>query len=284
MHVWSKLSAAKWTDAWEERFNGLPDTPSVITAIPGKPTIRIEVYCQTKRRAVEIQKVFGGSIRALKNQNWATMAPAPLPPLKVRDRLIISSASSKQDLQKVQAEFPGRQIISAPADLAFGTGHHATTATVLRLLTDLAEQWEAEGRAWNIADLGCGTGVLGIAAERLGASEVWGCDFDPLAVKVAQANIRRNRAKRCTFEEADVLKWKPRRKWDCIAANLFCDVLEAAFPALPRALKKNGVLLVSGILKAQSEACLDAGRKAGFEFDEIITKGKWVTARGRLKR
>lgn len=283
MHVWSKLSASKWADAWEERFSGLPDTPFVITTIPGKPTIRVEVYCQTQRRAREIQKIFGGSIRALKNQNWAAIAPTPLPPLKIRDRLIISSASSKADLQKVQAEFPGRQIISAPPDLAFGTGHHATTATVLRLLTDLADQWAADGRDWTLADLGCGTGILGIAAEKLGASEVWGCDFDPLAVKVAQANIRRNRAKCCTFDESDVLKWKSRRKWDCIAANLFCDVLEAAFPIFPRALRKDGVLLVSGILKTQAAPCLAAGRQAGFEFEEIITKGKWVTARARLK-
>ncbi len=282
MHVWSKLSSTKWTDAWEERFAGIADSPAVITAIPGKPTIRIEVFCPTKKRAEEIRKAFGGSIRKLKNQNWAALAPEPLPPLKIRDQLIVTSASSPAELKSVRAEFPGREIVSAPADLAFGTGHHATTATVLRLLADLSMKWKEESRSWKLADLGCGTGVLGIAADKLGADEVWGCDFDPMAVRVAQANVRRNRARNSTFVEADVLKWKSRRKWDCIAANLFSDVLEATFPILPRSLKKNGVLLVSGILKAQADACLAAGRKAGFTFDTIITRGKWVTARGHL--
>ncbi len=259
MHVWSKLSSAKWADAWEERFAGLPGSPAVITAIPGRSTIRVEVYCQSKKQAEEIRKSFGGSIRQLKSQNWASLSPEPLPPLKVRDRLVVTSASSPQDLKAVRAQFPGREIVSAPADLAFGTGHHATTATVLRMLSDLADEWQEQERPWTLADLGCGTGVLGIAAEKLGAEEVWGCDFDPMAVRVAQANIRRNRARRCTFTEADVLKWKPKRKWDCLAANLFSDVLQA-----------------------QAEACLTAGRKAGFEFYTIITRGMWVTEKGHL--
>jgi ribosomal protein L11 methyltransferase len=282
MHVWSKLSSAKWSDAWEERFAGLPNTPLVITAIPGRATIRVEVYSETEKQAREIQSAFGGSIRKLKNQNWAALTPDPLPPIKIRDRLLITSESKPASLKQVKAEFPTREVISAPADLAFGTGHHVTTATVLRLLCDQVSLWDRHGVDWDLADLGCGTGVLGIAAEKLGAKEVWGCDFDPMAVRVAEANTKRNRAKVCEFVEADVLKWKPRRKWHCLAANLFSDVLEAAFPTFPRALRKDGILLVSGILKSQAAPCFEAGRKAGFIFDQVITRGKWVTAQGRL--
>jgi ribosomal protein L11 methyltransferase len=133
-------------------------------------------------------------------------------------------------------------------------------------------------------DLGTGSGLLAIAAEKLGASRAWGCDYDEQAVRVARENLKRNRATRVTIDVADVLKWTPREKWDCVAANLFHDVLEAAFPKLVRSLKRDGTLFISGILRTQADGCLAAGRKAGLRFDQVITRGKWVTARGKLAR
>ena len=81
---------------------------------------------------------------------------------------------------------------------------------------------------------------------------------------------------------AAALFTRSRKKIDLLSllTVLFHDVLEAAFPKLARALKRDGTLFVSGILRSQAESCLAAGRKAGLVFDEIITRGKWVTARG----
>jgi ribosomal protein L11 methyltransferase len=170
--------------------------------------------------------------------------------------------------------------------MAFGTGHHATTATVLRLLVDFAKARNANGisRPWTMLDLGTGSGLLAIAAEKLGAAKAWGCDYDDKAVRVARVNLRRNGTKRVTIDEADVLKWTPRERYDCVAANLFHDVLEAAFPKIARSLKRDGTLFISGILRTQADSCLASGRKAGLVFDEVITRGKWVTARGGLRR
>jgi len=121
-------------------------------------------------------------------------------------------------------------VISIPPHLAFGTGHHATTATVLRLLADFAE--DRAGSEWSLLDLGTGSGVLAIAGARLGATRVWACDNDPHAVRIARTNAGRNGAKDIVVDEIDVLRWKPRRKWTCVAANLFCTILEQAFPAI----------------------------------------------------
>jgi ribosomal protein L11 methyltransferase len=278
MFVWSKLSGVTWVDAWEERFAG--DPRFVITRIPGRHTVRVEVYCEKKKEAEDIQRHFGGVVRPVKTRNWAALSAEVAPPVKVRDRILIVGEKDRKKLADIKRDNPGRQIISIPADMAFGTGHHETTSTVLRLLVDIAE--EREDTPWTMLDLGTGSGVLAIAAERLGAAKAWGCDFDELAIKVALKNLKRNRTKKVTLEVADVLKWKPKEKWDCVAANLFHDVLEEAFPKMARAIKKSGTLLISGILRSQAEGCLNAGRKAGFVFEEIVTRGKWVTAQGRL--
>lgn len=279
MFVWSKLSSEKWADAWEERFTG--ESRAVITRIVGRTMIRVEVYCQHRKEANAIKALFGGSVRELKSRNWAAMMPELPPPVKVRDKLVVVAERRSKELAALAKEHQGRELISIPPDMAFGTGHHATTATVLRMLVDFART--REGKAWTMLDLGTGSGVLAIAAEKLGATHIWGCDYDDKAVKVALENLRRNKAKSVVIEEADVLKWQPKAKWDCVVANLFCDVLEESFPKIARAVKKNGMVFVSGILKTQAKPCLEAGRKAGLVFEEIVTKGKWVTARGRIK-
>ena len=118
MFVWSKQSAAKGADAWEERFRGLPGVHPVITAIPGKPSIRVEVYCERRNDANAILKTYGGSIRALKKQNWAAMSPPPPDPIRVRDRLVIIGQRGKAELAKAKKKFPGREILSVPPDNA----------------------------------------------------------------------------------------------------------------------------------------------------------------------
>lgn len=282
MFVWSKLSAAKWSDAWEERFTGAPGLSLVITEVPGHKTVRVEVFCERKSEALCIQKEWGGSVREVKQQNWAAMVPPPPEPLKIRDRLVICPARSPREVAAAVKAFAGKEVICVPADLAFGTGHHATTETMLRFLVDVSAGWRKEGTAWSLCDLGCGTGILAIAGERLGAGKVWACDFDPQAVRVSKENAVRNHAQRCSFVKADVLQWQPSRQWDVVAANIFYDVLTEAFPKIVSATKPGGVVMVSGILKAHAADCLKAGKRAGVIWEREVVKGKWVSAVGRV--
>ncbi len=283
MYVWSKLSASQWADAWEECLGSLRDATLVITSIPGRKTIRVEAYCTTHKRAKAIQDEFGGRIRELKQENWAAMSSQKPPPVKVRDTFVVCDARTDAELAKARKAFPKREVIAVPADMAFGTGHHATTATVLRLLVDLAEPLHAAGKKWSMADLGCGSGILAIAAAKLGASRVWGCDYDPASVRISKENAARNGTPKVRFSKIDILQWEPEQTWDIVAANIFHDVLEAAFPQLLKAVAPGGVLMLSGILRTQAQDCLAAGRKAGFQVEKVITKGKWVTALGKVK-
>ena len=280
MFVWTKVSSTVPAEVWEDRLAAHPGT--VITRFAGRRSVQADVYCETRSEAEKLAKEFGGKVSKVRQQNWAALEPELPPPVKVRDRLLICAEQGKKALSALAAKHPGRQIISIPPDMAFGTGHHPTTATVLRLLTDFAES--RKGTPWTLCDLGTGSAVLAIAAVKLGCASAWGCDFDPLAVRVARENLSRNRAQNIELEVADVLKWKPRERYDLVAANIFYDILEAAFPRIVRAMKKDGIVLLSGILKSQAKLCLAAGERAGLRFERVITIGKWVTAQGRLAR
>ncbi|MHB1080643.1 MAG: 50S ribosomal protein L11 methyltransferase [Prosthecobacter sp.] len=283
MFVWSKLTASRSADTWEERFAQSTDATLVITSFPGRQMIRLEVYCEAQSRAKAIQKEFGGVVTRLKTQNWAAHSSQTPPPVKVRDKFVICAAKTDAEIKQARAKFPNREIIAVPADMAFGTGHHATTATVLRLLVDEAEKRQAAGQKWTMADLGCGSGILAIAADKLGASRVWGCDYDPAAVKISQENAVRNHTPKVRFTKVDVLKWEPKQTWDIVAANIFFDILESAFPQMVRSVAPGGILMLSGILKSQAKACLATGKRAGFVVEKVVTKGKWVTALGTVK-
>lgn len=279
MFVWSKLSSEKWADAWEERFSGNPALNLVITTVPTKTMIRVEIYTEKKRDVVAIQKEWGGTVREVKQQNWAALSKEPMPSIAVRNKLVIVSARTEKEIAKEKRAHPGREVIAIPADMAFGTGHHATTATVLRMLVDAAE--ERKGERWTMADLGCGSGILAIAAEKLGAAKSWGCDFDPKAVLVSKENAQRNGAPKIRFTEVDVLEWEPKEQWDVVAANIFVDILEQAFPQIVRAVKPGGTLMASGILKTQAGPCLKVAEKCGIRWERVVTKGKWLSATGR---
>lgn len=278
MFVWSKLSSSKWADAWEERFGGNPSFSLVITSVPGRPTIRVELYAEKEKPLLTVQRDFGGSVREIKSRNWAAITTPVTPPLQVRGRLVICAARTPAEVAKATKEHPGRDVIAIPADMAFGTGHHATTATVLRLLVDNAAR--LKGTRWTMADLGCGSGILAIAAAKLGAAKVWGCDFDPQAVKVAKENLERNATPKVKLVRADVLKWQAKELYDIVAANIFYDILEAGFPQIVSAVKPGGILMASGILKEQAPHCLQVATDLGIRWDKMLTKGKWVTAIG----
>ena len=276
MFVWSKLSAAKWMDAWEERFTGNPNL--VIESLKGGKSIRIRLFCNTRKEAQAVVQQFGGNVRQMTHAERNPPVEPPRP-LKVRNRLLLTAETRPKKIAQIQQDHPRREIISIPPEMAFGTGDHATTSTCLRLLVDVAR--ERMGTAWTLADLGTGTGILAIAAIKLGAGETFACDFDPFAVAAAARNAIRNGTPGVLTKEQDVLKWKPRRKgYDVVTANLFSTVLIEAWPVIAKALAPGGDLIVSGILASQAWEVFTAAASNGLGFTRVIKKGKWVTARG----
>ena len=281
---WNKLSAAKWEDAWSERIAGNPN--AVITQIKGGKTIRIVVYCDTEQDALILKEHFGGSVREVKTQDWvAAQNREPRPPLKIRDSLLITEQTDAEKLKALQQQFPKRRILSVPAEMAFGTGDHATTSACLRFICDFAKS--RKGTDWSMTDIGCGTAVLAMAALELGAARAAAFDFDPMAIEVARYNMERNGITdtRLDLFVGDVFEWTPTagQKGDLVVANLFSTILQKAFPRIITAMKQNAVLVISGILASQWEETKASAERRGLTFDKVINRGKWVTANGGLR-
>ncbi len=277
MHHWSKLSSVKWADAWEERFYG--NANSVISEIKGGKSVRVEVYTETEAEAAEIQRQWGGSIREAKQQNWMALSSVEKPPLKIRDCILVTGIREKSEAEKLRKEHPDRHVIQVPAEMAFGTGDHATTSTCLRFIVDIAK--EKSKTNWEMLDLGCGTAVLAIAAKMLGAQACEAHDFDAEAVIVSERNMVLNEVSDIVVREQDVLKWTPPRQWSVVVANMFSTILQKAFPVIAASLETGGDIILSGILADQWEDTKKSAEAADLTFHKVVKKGKWVTARGK---
>ncbi len=278
MWLWSKHVPAESEGEWQERLSPLP---GFVSEAGGARADRIclQVYTETEQEALLLKACYGGRTESMEEKDWvAATAPANTPPLHIRDRLILSTGDDPETLAALRAAYPGREVLSFPAEMAFGTGNHATTATCLRMMCD----WVKHRREpWTLADIGCGTGVLALAGMRLGAQRALAFDFDPTAVEIAQRNVERNGgAAGLTLFRADVFEWNPAPEdaADLVVANLFSTVLQRAFPKLKAAMKPDGVLIISGILNTQAAETLEAAEQAGLRCMQVRKRGKWTTA------
>jgi ribosomal protein L11 methyltransferase len=163
-----------------------------------------------------------------------------------------------------------------PAAGAFGTGEHATTAMCLRMLEETSRKLPA---GWSFLDAGTGTGILALAARRFGAEEILGIDNDPRAVAHACRNARANKISRINFVTLDFLSWKPPQRYEVISANLYSELLIVALPIFRRALRRDGTIILSGILRDQAPDLIHELNRAGFVLDRQRRRGKWVALR-----
>jgi ribosomal protein L11 methyltransferase len=269
--VWSKLAAAKWEDAWVERLQCLGPGRLAIFSLPGSRRIRIEAYGLKARDAAGLVANFGGVTRKMKAVIPVSMGDAA--PLVIRDRLVV--VRSARAAKAAGLEYPGRPLLIIPAAMAFGTGDHATTAACLRLVTDFAA--EREGR-WEALDLGAGTGILALAARRLGAARCDALDNDPACIRAIRENARINQLRNVPAARVDVTAWTPSRQWDLVMANLFSEMLMKVSGQIAAAVKPGGRLILSGMLAPQAEGTLAAFGARGVSFERVVKKGKWVTA------
>ena len=281
MWQWHKTASADKEGEWQEKLSG--HQGAVISAAFRAGRIALDVYTDNVEEALILQACYGGNVEKLPDTDWvAATAPENTPPLVIRDKIIISASSDENVLAHLREQYPGRIILTFPAEQAFGTGNHATTSTCLRMLCDHVRGLK---RPWNLTDIGCGTGVLALAGLRLGAGHALSFDYDAKAVEVARRNIQRNGgADNILLFQADVFEWEPADadKADVVLANLFSTVLQQAFPKLKAAMKPDGILIISGILNTQADETLEAARENGLKVLKIVSRGKWTTARLQL--
>lgn len=274
---WVRKAAAKHENAWREMLSFLEPDSLVIHGRPGKQTIRIEAYGKDRPSLRTMAEVFGGKVEKFDADLIAARANAPRKPLSIGRRIGVIDARGKWP-----ANLPRPQILlRIGSAMAFGTGEHATTSACLRFLCEESKRCET---GWNCLDLGTGSGILAIAAEKLGAAEVRAIDCDHRAVRAAKENLARNRAHRANLTKGDILQWSPGRvRYRVVLANVFSEILRTAAPRIARSVAPGGCLMLSGILRTQENGVLRAFKKLGFRHESAASRGKWVTLRLRAR-
>jgi ribosomal protein L11 methyltransferase len=251
-------------ETWHLRLVAIDPERIVMLTRPGSQSLKIQVFADKKTTAA-LEKNYGGKITRL-SQESATPTPPPRAPISIRGRLRIHS-----DEAAWRAD-PSPSPILIPAGMAFGTGDHATTATCLRLLCDLSPSLPA---GWRALDAGTGSGILAIAAEKLGASAVDAFDHDPVCLRVAKENADANRCQAIRFSLADSRRVGKFQKADVLLANLFSELLIASAPGLVQKLRPGGHLIFSGVLTQQAEEVSAALQRCGLAAPRLVARGKW---------
>jgi len=193
----------------------------------------------------------------LKNSDWIEMYQKSIEPLHI-DNFYIHPTWVE----------PSSDFINIAIDpaLAFGTGHHPTTASSL---SAIAKYVKSKDR---VLDVGCGSGILGIAALKLGA-EVDACDTDIVSVENTQTNADINGVEFNNLFEGSCSKAKG--SYDVVVANIVADVLTFIANDLRSVLKEDGILILSGILDKYEKKVLNFYKD--FKIEEKITQDEWVT-------
>lgn len=245
---------------------------------------RVDFYCRSRadarRRLMEIRQYAknekktvpsAGLIKRLRKKDWTEVWKKQFIVRRVSRRIVVKPAWKTYSGRKDDC------VIEVEPGMAFGTGEHATTRACLSLIDECQKKYPES----SFLDAGCGSGILAIAAAKLGFKPVIAIDNDPLAVKSAKINcVRNNVADRVVCRRADLLGFRPAKKFSVIAANLFANVLIRSANNLVTLLdRKAGCrLILAGILEKQYGGVAQAFFKRHLrEIKKIKSRG-WVTA------
>jgi len=205
--------------------------------------------------------------RVVHEEDWAAAWKAHFPVLRVGRRLVIRPTWRRHHRQ------PDDVVLALDPGMAFGTGLHPTTRLCLAALESAADRGVVDGA--RVLDVGCGSGILAIAAIRLGAARALGVDTDPIAVEATMANARRNRVTRRVAARAGSVP-SGESPFDVILANLIAGVLVPLARPLHDELRPGGLLLASGIFIDREAEVRDAFETAGLRVIGRSEDGDWV--------
>ena len=167
-----------------------------------------------------------------------------------------------------------RHVITIEPGMAFGTGTHATTRGCIEFIEKAADSFG--GAEFDALDVGTGSGILAIALAKLGARTVWAVDNDPVAIKVARKNVRRNGVQSKVRLQAIGLN-SPGHSFPIVVANLTAETILDLAPTLETKAAPRGFLILSGILTSKAKAIIHRFKSAGFSVAGRKGEKEWTT-------
>lgn len=209
----------------------------------------------------------------LEEQDWENNWKQYFKPFPVGENLCI-----KPSWETLPEELKNKTVIEIDPSSSFGTGSHTTT----KLCLEKIEKYLKKGD--NVLDMGCGSGILGIAASKLGASKITAVDIDENSARIAGENYIENHVDKSSYRvlAGNILNDKDfydvvcNQKYDLIEANIVADVIIWLAPVFKKVLESDGRLIVSGIISQRSAEVTDALEKVGFKVIEFAESSEWA--------
>jgi len=226
----------------------------------------VEEILRAAASSIGITQVPVHSITTLDDQDWVRLTQSQFEPIPISKRLwIVPTWHTPSDPEAIN-------IVLDPG-LAFGTGSHPTTRLCLRWLDNNLQGGES------VLDYGCGSGILAIAALKLGAASAVGVDVDAQAVTASLDNAVANQVEQAEFYLPNTA---PKGTYDLVVANILTNPLRLLAPLLAAATKQGGQIVLSGILEAQAEDVMNI-YKQWFDLNAPIFEDGWTCLSGRKR-
>jgi ribosomal protein L11 methyltransferase len=265
------------------KYNDAEDAGTPTGPITVRAYLEVNDQLEETRRKLEESLFYLGMIqplpapvyRQIADQNWMEAWKQHYKPILIGERLLILPAW-------MESPDPDRIAVKIDPGMAFGTGTHPTTQLCLELMEDETLKVSETFRVFDVIDVGCGSGILSIAAIKLGAAVALGVDIDEESVR----NARENADVNGVGEELilgvgsvqDVLAGKfPLNKALLVVANILAPVIIRLFEAgLADLVEEEGAVILSGILFEQEGSILEAAQAHGLRMNERRQMGDWV--------
>ena len=257
----------------QQQLEGLSQIKLYLEDTDTQGIARLEALVEKIRRQDKDGKLgdLQMTMEPMAETNWEESWKENYPPVPVGEKLEVIPYWMAQECQ------PDRLPVILDPGLTFGTGAHPSTQMVMETMENLGLD------GWNCLDLGSGSGILSIAALRLGAKSAAGVDVDPKAEDIARENAAYNGYAAPEFtaltgnvtQDQDLMAQLAQKEYDLVLVNIVADVIIGLSPVLPQFLTEDSILICSGILDSRLQDVLDALEKVGLMVVQTRAKEDW---------
>ena len=210
------------------------------------------------------------TMREVEGDDWIEIWKTHFRPLHIGEKIVVCPEWIAYDKK------PFEEVVKLDSNMAFGTGEHETTAMCLKLLQEYLTPSSV------CIDVGCGSGILGISAIKLGAKYAYLTDIDYVAVESAKHNSEINGvADSVTVAHSNLLD-NAEIKGDIMLANITAEILCGLAPSIPKNLKAGGTLILSGIIESRLEMVITAFAAQGLKLEKTLKEGEWLALSFKL--